>query len=117
MIFLRRASCIILATPELLQVINFDQPDSGRSVRAANNRGVTAGTEGRDQSAFEGVAGREPRRLNLRGLQRILLPIVVRCKQISLAVVKFDHRIGQHVRKTEGSERWPNRADENVDWS
>ena len=88
----------------LMQIENFDQTDAGGVGCAFDDGGVPAGIERKDNSAFERVGGRDPGGLNLRGLQRILLPVVVRCDQGPLAIVHFESWIGQGPGYTERGE-------------
>ena len=66
------------------------------------------------KSAFECAGGRESRRLNLRGLQGILLPIVVRRDDGPLVIVQFKNRIGQGASYAEGGEGGTDRTNEDI---
>ena len=64
--------------PPLLirHVINFHQAHAAISIRVGKNRGVVAWREGEEDCCLEGIARREPDRLQ-SGCIRVLLPVII----------------------------------------
>src|SRR5437763_1942751 len=96
---------------ESVDVVDFDNSVASRAVSAADDGGVIAGGKGGDHCAYDRcvVAGRKrpndralmrivrrkAGRLDLSGLDRIVLPIVVRDKGVSVLVIQPEERVHQ----------------------
>src|SRR2546421_8360329 len=64
------------------EIVNLDETNAVRAVRAADDRGVAAGIERHLQSGFGGLCWREAFRLDLRGLG-VRSPVIIEIHQIA----------------------------------
>src|SRR5205085_11849185 len=92
-------------------VVDFNNAYSGALVLAGEDGGISRGLQGDRNSRFLWIAGGEREIRQLRGLRRIILPIVVRQYQRAVARPKLEGGIGQEASNAEGGEGRPESSD------
>src|ERR1700686_749423 len=91
---------IVTRTRALLQIVDLDEPHTGRVILPADDGGAVAGSESRYQGRFQIVCRWNCRRLDLRLLTAAIrprLPVVVARDRSSTSVVQLKSRIGQNA--------------------
>ena len=78
-------------------VVDFNQTDASAVVRSREQRGVRPGGKRRGYAGLQCVCRRETRRSQFRRLSRVILPVVIRDQERSVAVAQFQRWIGQGV--------------------
>src|SRR5688572_1698192 len=78
-------------------VVDFHQANAGRLADAADDRGVSAGRERREDNRFPVIARLKDGAFDLRSL-RTVFPVVVALNQGAARPAQFEHRIVQNIR-------------------
>src|SRR5947207_5698189 len=111
----RRLSGAATAREECLQsrqIVNLDQAHTYPAVLSRNDRSISSWNEAGRNRGFEGISRREAIGADLRGLGRILLPVIICHEKCTVVVVQLERRIEQRISYTGLGQRRTKRADE-----
>jgi hypothetical protein len=97
----------------LTAVVNLDQADAGAVVQSREQRGVKTRRQRGRNTRLKVVSRRKTRSSELRGLSRVILPVVIRNNERSIAVAQLERWIDQRARHTKGSQARSDTARDN----
>ena len=94
-------------------VVDFNQADTDAVVHSREQRGVKARRQCRRDAGLQWFVGARPAAVSSAACAGVILPVVIRSEERSIAVAQFQRRIGQRIRHSRRREAGANTAHHN----